>query len=428
MKNVTFYIRFLFLTCIIWGCSTSKVVLLPDTQYYSKQNDGTYKRQTQWIVDNHIQQDIKMVIHLGDITHDNTTAEWKVAQQAHKLLDDNDIRYTMLPGNHDNPDGGRKRDTKRYNQYFGTEHFENQNWWGHKDNNADNNYGLFSASGHDFMVVNLEFAPRKEALCWANDVIKQYPERNIIVATHCYQNRGGDHRNDCASGYDLTGNDGSTIWRELARRHNNVRMVLSGHVGGSEHRARNAAFNNSVHEILTDYQFERRNNRNHGNGWMRTLEFDVASEKVKVRTFTVLNDVNEFNRDYYPADPDDAQHQYDIDFAYNLPAYQFESTLTEFNDFTVNMESSGQQRSPVISGDRNGNYAVAWEDDSNKNQYYQVHGRGFKSDGCQRYSQQTINQQSSGQQIAPSIAMAANGKHVLCGRMTVMTMVNTRFM
>ena len=64
------------------------VVLLPDTQNYAEKFPETYKAQTQWIADTARHDNIKFVIHLGDIVqHADNEAQWKVADEAHALLE-----------------------------------------------------------------------------------------------------------------------------------------------------------------------------------------------------------------------------------------------------------------------------------------------------------------------------------------------------
>ena len=94
------------------------LVLIPDTQYYSLRDPDTYKAQTEWIVDYRQFFNIKFAIHLGDITHNNTDIEWQAANAAHNILDNAGVPYSVIPGNHDNPNYGRIRDTSKYNKYF----------------------------------------------------------------------------------------------------------------------------------------------------------------------------------------------------------------------------------------------------------------------------------------------------------------------
>lgn len=291
------------------------VVLIPDTQYYALRDPATYIKQMQWIVDQRDQQNIVFGIHLGDITHNNTIKEWEAADAAHSILDAAQFPYSVCPGNHDNPDGGKVRDTTRYNRYFGQAHFAGQEFYGGGfEGTNDSNFTTFEASGLKFLVLSLEFTPRAGHIAWANEVIARHPDRRVIIATHCYQDHGGDYRTDCDSSYGLTGSCGKTIWEQLARRHANVFAVVSGHVGDSEYWLRSGEAGNPVHQILTDYQFERRNDKAHGNGWLRTLRFSPTNNRVDVRIHTVLDDVTKLNRTkHYNADPSHSDHAYSFD-------------------------------------------------------------------------------------------------------------------
>ncbi|WP_325645579.1 hypothetical protein, partial [Chitinophaga sp.] len=50
------------------------IVVLPDTQYYTSEKNGGKKEmftaQTEWVVKNAVKENIKYVIHLGDISDD----------------------------------------------------------------------------------------------------------------------------------------------------------------------------------------------------------------------------------------------------------------------------------------------------------------------------------------------------------------------
>src|SRR5437867_10145974 len=84
------------------------IVLLPDTQYYSLRDPLTYRKQAEWIVANRDALNITFVIHLGDITDKNGSTsvdEWKNAHQAHLILDNAGVPYSVTTGNHELPEG-----------------------------------------------------------------------------------------------------------------------------------------------------------------------------------------------------------------------------------------------------------------------------------------------------------------------------------
>src|SRR3954465_11967041 len=67
--------------------SAFKIAVLPDTQNLARNHPEIFRAQTQWIADNSEEQNIKFVIHEGDITNNNNTAQWEVAYDAMRTLD-----------------------------------------------------------------------------------------------------------------------------------------------------------------------------------------------------------------------------------------------------------------------------------------------------------------------------------------------------
>jgi hypothetical protein len=315
------------------------VVILPDTQYYSKRYPDTYYKQARWIVDNQSTLNIKFAIHLGDITDDNWREQWEVADKAHRILDKANVPYSMTHGTHDmsQTSTGVLRDTSTYNKYFGPARFKGKKWYGgHMGATNDNNYTFFEAAGLKFLVVSLEYAPRDEALAWANELIEQYEDRRVIVVTHCYQEMskvgetgGGGHLNNCATEFNLEGNGGDTVWEKLISKRKNIFMVLSGHVNDVEHEIRTGDSGCEVHEILTDYQAEmseihkkkgKTKMEKSGNGWLRILQFDPKENKIHVSSFSVDGMKRFYETERYNTDPAHLDHTYSFHYDMNTPA------------------------------------------------------------------------------------------------------------
>ena len=95
---------------------------------------------------------------------------------------------------------------------------------------------------------------------------------------------------------------------------------------------------------------------------------------------------------------------------YQIFARGFKPDGTEsFTVMTVNTAGSGQQLLPAVAIDNEGGFVVVWEDDKDKNGYYQIFARGFHADGSERFPDMTVNTAGSGQQLWPEVAMAADG-------------------
>jgi hypothetical protein len=437
------------------------VVLIPDTQYYtSKLPDNasnTYRKQARWIVDHRSSQNVQFAIHLGDVTNNNTPAQWDAADAAHDILDAAGVPYSVAPGNHDYLVSNEfDRAGTLFNTYFGPGRFAGKEWYGGPYGTSNtSNYTLFEVGPMKFMVVSLEYAPRKDVLCWADRLVEAHPDRRVIVETHCYQTHGGGHASGCPDpSYKAVGGNGATVWNELASRHSTIFMVVSGHVDDSEHRVRTGNNGNQVHEMLVDYQFEGactaarasactdncRAGTYTGNGWMRQLVFDPRQDRITARTFTVEDgntslfpggepvlfcsplfnpsDPNADGGNWYSSDPAGVDHQFD--FAYDLTIPPVHSRddggKLAFNDRTVNSVGTGNQLAPRVAVAPDGSFVVAWQDDSSSADgagNHDIMVRGFTAGGCSAFSDVVVNTTTAGHQARPDVAMDAQGNLVV---------------
>lgn len=400
--------------------NTFSIVILPDTQYYSLY-DGengypkTYRKQTQWIADHAVSENIKFVVHMGDMTHKNTIREWMIADDAHEVLDQAGIPYSVVPGNHDYPGDGDVvlPDSELYNQYFGPSRFSNTPWYGGSFGNVtnDNNYCFFNHENFKFLVISLEFAPSKDVLCWADQLISSYPDHNVILATHCYQLSNTQYAT-CNTNYNVVGSSGQHIWNELVRRHSNILFVLSGHIGNDGYNLKSGNAGNCVHQILTDYQLEKWKDEDYGNGWMRQLKFNPSIGTVEIESFSVFPNVITLNNPNYSADPNHPDHKFTIENVFLTPQYSRKQISNTFNDLYVHTAESGNQLKPEIAAN-NETFVAVWEDDSDGNGFTEIFARKFHLDGCENIAPFTVNQISSGQQRNPHVDMAADGSFVV---------------
>ena len=307
------------------------LVILPDTQYYSKSHPDIYTSQTQWIRDNVTARNIKYVIHEGDVTDNNSDAQWLNAVSSMSLLD-GAVPYAMVPGNHDVSGNRVSQLSERFLSRtrsmatFGDtyEHDGTPPDYTNPNDDLNNSYHLFSAGGQDWIVICLEWAPRDAVLGWANQLLDTYSGRTAMIVTHAYLNNDdtrydwwlkGTNQQYNPHSYDsgqLLGgvNDGEEIWRNLIdtcdssyldtcspphaqcdptdphnvwtgcdpakpsylHPHENVLFVLNGHVlgDGAGRLSSTTGRGNMVHQILANYQALQPNG---GNGYLRLLEF-----------------------------------------------------------------------------------------------------------------------------------------------------------
>ncbi|HEY0670500.1 MAG TPA: metallophosphoesterase [Sphingobacteriaceae bacterium] len=291
------------------------IAVLPDTQYYTVlRNGGTMEMfydQIQWIRDNRKKENIEYVIHLGDITDHDTPVEWERAKSALYRLDDDHIPYGLAVGNHDETPNGYPSEGSpgtNYTKYFGRSHFKERSWFGGamgSTENIDNHFDLFTAKGIKFIALYFVFNepsykgynPRyeKQVMAWADSVLTANSDRKAILVTHSMLGRPKGSNCDTTPGQgnrDVQANftkQGQIIY-DMAKHHDNVFLMLGGHVGGEGFRKDN--YNgNIIKTYLTDYQFRQNapyggiKDRNGGNGTMRLMKFNKTKQSISVTTF-----------------------------------------------------------------------------------------------------------------------------------------------
>lgn len=277
------------------------LVLLPDTQVYSLRYPGLFDAQTNWIVRNRERRNIKYVLHLGDITNNNTPMEWRRARAAMGLLDDV-VPYTLVPGNHDyGPSGDASTRGTLMNEYFKFDAVRSWPTFGGamEEGKLDNTYHLFDVGGRKWIILNLEWGPRLGTIAWANEIMSRHTDRLGILVTHAYMNnndRRYDHRDTAhpqhynPHEYRTPGgvHDGEELWQKLVRKHN-FAFTLNGHVlgDGTGYLASKNDRGQVTHQILQNYQMRTLG----GESYLRLLEFLPDNKRtVRVRTYSPLYD------------------------------------------------------------------------------------------------------------------------------------------
>jgi hypothetical protein len=217
---------------------------------------------------------------------------------------DGKVPYFLVPGNHDYSEGGRCTDrTTRLNEYFPVSQFRDSPTFGgtydKEPERLENSYHRFSAGGRDFLVLALEFGPRRDVVRWANQVAAQHKNRAAILITHAYM-YFDDTRYDWkkygakqswnphgygvakATGDDVT--DGEELWTELVSRNENFILTLNGHVlnDGLGRTVSPTPAGRDVHQVLVNFQMRPKG----GDGWLRLLEFRSDGKTVQVSDYS----------------------------------------------------------------------------------------------------------------------------------------------
>jgi len=299
------------------------LIVFPDTQIYSKDDPAwrnssrkeVYMAMTTWVAERAEQDNIKFVLHMGDIVNeDYEPYEWQNAKEAMSVLDDV-VPYAMVVGNHDmmslESTSDSIRNTTNFNKTFPYTRYENKPWYGGRMENDhfkphdsyDNSYHFFSQGKLEFMVVSLEAGPTDAMSAWADSIISKHPDKRVIVMTHSYMT-GVDKRDHLGGfGYlPVQANTGEEIWDKLIKKHKNIFLVLSGHINNIDtHRGllvSKGIHGNTVYQQLHGEAYD---------GWLRILQFVPTENKIVVKTYSP----------WKPEKPEDQLKQY----KFSLPGY-----------------------------------------------------------------------------------------------------------
>lgn len=274
------------------------LAVLPDTQYYARQYPGLLLLQTAWLAQQQGPRDIRFVVQVGDLTDDNSPAQWaNVATAFHALQ--GRVPYAVAPGNHDYGPGGNAttRDTGLDGGLSFAEIAAQSTFGGAMEpGRLENTFHTFEAGGRQWLVLCLEWAPREVAVAWANEVMERHPEHLGILVVHAYLDhldRRLDHTDPKGlaesnpHGTKTPGEryDGEELWQRLVRKHD-FRLVLCGHVtgDGAGYLASRNDRGHVVHQMMTNHQFRQLG----GEAWLRLLEFLPDGRTVRARTFSPL--------------------------------------------------------------------------------------------------------------------------------------------
>jgi hypothetical protein len=276
------------------------IVMLPDTQCYcdtrvwqSRKKWGKDLRdyfyiQTKWVKASRMELNTRFLVHAGDITQTDFDDEWQIARKAMAEID-GVVPYVLCLGNHDM--GYRKTDrghgyetavnrSTQFNKYFPRADYASTAEFGDTfDESHDNSWYQMTAGPLAFMIISLEFNPRDEVLTWANEIVAAHPKHRVIVLTHSYLDSRGKRIN--RGGYKVTGNNGEQMWQKFVKKHENVFMVLCGHMLGNGRLTSKGDHGNDVHQILADYQ----GMKNGGESWLRYFTFHPRTNQIEAHTY-----------------------------------------------------------------------------------------------------------------------------------------------
>lgn len=303
----------LAVAAVVAACATTaaravdpfKIVVLPDTQYYSQNNvaDPTrslFHDQVNWTLANRDQHNIVFLTHLGDVVNTagsvaTPTGQWAVALDAMRPLKNSTLPFNILAGNHEWTSAAGSGSIDHYRDRFGDRsnngagYFAGKEWFLGYDGRGINTAVKFDTPAGPMLNLSLEFGAASplaipgappSPIAWAQSILDANPGVPTIISTHNYINPG-------------KGRDGfaNALFKQLVRDNNQVFMVLNGHYNGNDNEEDLTSLNSygrPVFEMGSDYQ----NNANGGDGWMRIIEIDPDANRLRVETYSPKNNAD----------------------------------------------------------------------------------------------------------------------------------------
>ncbi|MGY1750192.1 LamG-like jellyroll fold domain-containing protein [Modestobacter sp. SYSU DS0511] len=269
--------------------------VLPDTQFYSRYAESEFERpdrygdgnnpyaaQTRWLAEHADELNIPFVAHLGDVVDQvNQEGEWRTADAAMRTLEDADLPYSILAGNHDVRNSSSNHYDDQYDlaqepflRWFGPDRAAEQSTYGGSDPTGMNQYHVFEAEGQQFMVLALSWRASDATLRWANEVIDAHPTVPVILTSHdiiAVQNDGVSPQET---------DHGLRLWNQLIKSNDQIFMTLNGHFHGATRLVKQNDFGHPVTQILMDYQMAYEG----GNGYLGLFEFDLTNDTITAQT------------------------------------------------------------------------------------------------------------------------------------------------
>ena len=273
--------------------------IVGDTQKVTKHAPAKLANIYDWIVDNADKRNIQYVFGLGDITDTDSTTEWDTAYaQINKL--NGVVPYSLVRGNHDG--------SENMNKYFNNSTYKGQFEQFYFNDRIETAYTRIQVGDVKYLMMTFDIGPTDAELEWAADVIERYSDHRVIITTHTYLLTDGSHitgdHSHPATNYnsDPTANNGDGMWEKLISKHENVFLVISGHVG-TDYVITNQRVGdngNVVTEMLVDPQ--SLDGEIGATGMITMLYFSEDGREIAVETYSTVHQKYFLEENQYTVD------------------------------------------------------------------------------------------------------------------------------
>lgn len=241
------------------------------------------------------------VLQNGDLTNNNKESQWQRVDNAIKYLGD-DILFIPSTGNHDYDWGGptskseiTDRNSTHLNELQNLENLRNQAIQRYETNKLDNIIVPVKNGKGILYIIALEFGPRKEAVSWADSIVRANPAEKYILMTHEWMSSKGVRVDkNCYAVSQMPNISHSTpeeIWKKMVYPNNNIICVLCGHNGFCKYLFSENAAGREVCQILFNLQYQA----NGGDGMIQLWEFPSDENVINISVYNTIT--REFHSD-----------------------------------------------------------------------------------------------------------------------------------
>ncbi len=241
------------------------IAVIGDTQEETRwSTDPRFADRTKWLAEHKNSLNLKYVLHTGDIVNWGWLApqQFTRARSAMNYLTAAGVPYSVAVGNHDtrsvgwdglpgstgygggpysqNPECPTKLDayeckswrlvrhTEEFNDTFSISSLTARIKGQFEPGKIDNTWTTFTVLNTKWMILSLEFTPRRSAVEWARKVVAKHPDHNVIIITHYYLDSNGKISPSNA-GYGET--SGKYLYEQIVSKYPSVKIVAAGHTG-----------------------------------------------------------------------------------------------------------------------------------------------------------------------------------------------------
>ena len=265
------------------------VAFVGDTQKITEKNPEYLPMLYDWIVEIAEEKNLQFVAGLGDITDNSSLEEWAVAVDSIAKLN-GVVPYTMARGNHDY--------NNIFTLYMDTEEYTGQ-LSGMYNDSVLNVYNTFQVGTLKYLVFVLDHGAGDGALNWASEIIAAHPDHNVIITTHGYMLGDGQlitrENSDVPPSRQGGQNDGPEIFEKLISKHENIIMVVCGHITTCPEILQVEATGengNKIQQLLIDPSKLDMPNNGGPAGMVALMHFSADGKLVQVENYSTAKGIH----------------------------------------------------------------------------------------------------------------------------------------